>query len=155
MDLNNTKRKPITEEELEDYIISLFESQGYLYSRGNEIQRESYYEVFLLEDLTRFLKPKYPKLDHFDCYSDIRHIADDLQREDKQFHDFNKNFFKNLSDEITYIRERDGEKFSISLIDFKNPTNNIFRVVNQLAVEGSSPRRVDLVVYINGIPFVI
>ncbi|RAO94904.1 hypothetical protein DNK47_02620 [Mycoplasma wenyonii] len=155
MEPENTKRKPITEEELEDYIISLFESQGYLYSRGNEIQRESYYEVFLLEDLTRFLKPKYPKLDHFDCYSDIRHIADDLQREDKQFYDFNKNFFKNLSDEITYIRERDGEKFSISLIDFKNPTNNIFRVVNQLAVEGSSPRRVDLVVYINGIPFVI
>ncbi|AFN65282.1 type I site-specific deoxyribonuclease, HsdR family protein [Mycoplasma wenyonii str. Massachusetts] len=156
MDPENTRFKPTTEEELEDYIVSLFETQGYLYSRGNELKRESYSEVFLLEDLTNFLKPKYPKLDtYFGVYSDIRHIADDLQREDKNFYDFNKDFFKKLNNGITYRRERDGEVFSISLIDFQVPENNILRVVNQLSVDGKTQRRVDIVIYINGIPFIV
>ncbi|AHC39993.1 type I restriction endonuclease [Mycoplasma ovis str. Michigan] len=150
------KSKPVTEEELESYIISLFESQGYFHSKGSDIKRENYYEVLLIEDLTNFLKPRYPKLDtYFEIYSDIRHIADDLHRDDKNFYEFNRDFFKKLSDEIIYTRERDGEKLPISLIDFQNPENNIFRIVNQFAVEGKNPRRVDLVVYINGIPLVV
>jgi type I restriction enzyme R subunit len=50
-----------------------------------------------------------------------------------------------------------GEKTSktIHLIDFANPSNNVFAVTTQLAVKGDKTRRTDVVVYVNGIPLVV
>jgi type I restriction enzyme R subunit len=44
----------------------------------------------------------------------------------------------------------------VNLIDFANPTNNEFLVVNQFTVAGTKqPRRPDLVVFINGLPLAV
>ena len=43
----------------------------------------------------------------------------------------------------------------IEYIDFENPSNNIFKVVNQYSVQGEHLRRPDLLVFINGIPIAI
>ncbi|WP_241235820.1 type I restriction endonuclease subunit R [Xanthomonas arboricola] len=44
----------------------------------------------------------------------------------------------------------------VSLIDFANPSNNEFLVVNQFTVVGTrQPRRPDLVVFVNGLPLAV
>lgn len=41
-------------------------------------------------------------------------------------------------------------------IDFDNPGNNIFKVVNQVEIQGKSELRIpDAIVYINGLPLVV
>jgi type I restriction enzyme R subunit len=42
------------------------------------------------------------------------------------------------------------------LIDFNDPTNNEFLVINQLTIkEGNHTRRPDLILFINGLPLVV
>ncbi len=43
----------------------------------------------------------------------------------------------------------------VNVIDFKNPENNEFLVVNQFSVQGNSVRIPDIVVFVNGIPIAI
>ena len=48
----------------------------------------------------------------------------------------------------------------VALIDFENPNNNIFRVVNQLVVEYTNngkneTRRPDVLLYVNGMPLCV
>src|SRR5699024_990782 len=43
----------------------------------------------------------------------------------------------------------------IDFIDFETPTNNIFKVVNQITISGTRDRRPDMIIFINGIPMAI
>lgn len=55
------------------------------------------------------------------------------------------------------VLNKDGreEPRRIRFIDFKNPTQNDFLVVSQLWIKGMSKyRRPDLIIYVNGIPFI-
>ena len=40
-------------------------------------------------------------------------------------------------------------------IDFQNPENNTFWVVNQLSIKGKNKRRPDVIVYVNGFPLIV
>jgi len=44
---------------------------------------------------------------------------------------------------------------TLRVIDFLNPDNNQFTVTHQLRVKAESPRKPDVVVYVNGIPLVV
>ncbi len=54
------------------------------------------------------------------------------------------------------VRNERGEtvNFRVRFIDFDNPKNNHFCVVQQLTIRGKSPRRPDLLIYVNGLPLV-
>lgn len=43
----------------------------------------------------------------------------------------------------------------IEPVDFEQPENNIFRIVNQLEIKGQEKRIPDGIVYINGLPLVV
>lgn len=50
----------------------------------------------------------------------------------------------------------DKKSFSIKYIDWENFENNVFHVTDEFTVQGlDTPRRVDLALFINGIPFVV
>lgn len=50
----------------------------------------------------------------------------------------------------------DRKAYTVNYIDWKNPENNIFHVTEEFEVEGSKgKRRPDLVLFVNGIPFVV
>ena len=55
--------------------------------------------------------------------------------------------------EVEY-RDTDGTMRGgrVQLVDFENPENNDWLMVNQFAVKGESPRRPDIVAFINGLP---
>ena len=54
---------------------------------------------------------------------------------------------------ISYMQGNQEVGIRLKVIDFDNPKENDWLVVNQLAVHGSKNRRPDLVVYINGLLF--
>ena len=58
-----------------------------------------------------------------------------------------------FSTKITNKQGRE-ETIRVKFMDFNKATNNIFTVVNQLWIKGEDYRRPDLIIYINGIPFV-
>lgn len=50
----------------------------------------------------------------------------------------------------------DRKAYTIKYIDWKNPQNNVFHVTDEFEVEGTKgKRRPDLVLFVNGIPFVV
>lgn len=50
----------------------------------------------------------------------------------------------------------DRKDFTLRYIDWQHPENNVYHVTEEFVVEGlKSPRRPDLVMFVNGIPFVI
>ena len=70
----------------------------------------------------------------------------------------NKEMYKWISNGIGVVLEdKQGDERGeyVDIIDFKNPGNNEFLVVNQFSVQGNSVRIPDVVVFINGIPIAI
>ena len=55
------------------------------------------------------------------------------------------------------VESADGRKEHrhIHPIDWSNPANNDFVVVNQLPISGKNDRRPDLIIYVNGLPLVV
>ncbi|WP_368086419.1 type I restriction endonuclease subunit R [Nitrosomonas sp. Nm34] len=70
----------------------------------------------------------------------------------------NRSFHETLLDGLPVEIENNGEKRGdrVQLIDFEQPHNNHFLVVNQYAVQGiRQPRRPDLMCFINGLPIAV
>ena len=70
----------------------------------------------------------------------------------------NQSFHRLSPAGVDVLVERDGTKEAdhAQLIDFENPANNDFLVVNQFTVTGTKkPRRPDLVVFVNGLPLAV
>ncbi len=64
----------------------------------------------------------------------------------------------NLGKSLEQTIGADTKSFTLSYIDWKNPENNVYHVVEEFEVEQSgSPqtRRPDIVLFVNGIPFVV
>lgn len=58
--------------------------------------------------------------------------------------------------DIQYQTERGAKSDNIKLIDFENPENNEFVVINQFTIiENKNNRRPDLIVFVNGLPLAL
>ena len=51
--------------------------------------------------------------------------------------------------------DRNEKDCYIQLIDYSEEDNNIYKIVNQLAIKGYEMRITDLILYINGLPLVV
>ncbi|MBS7786613.1 type I restriction endonuclease subunit R [Flavobacterium sp. CYK-55] len=111
--------------------------------------------VLLLDELKNFLKTQYAP--HNISASEIDSIVRNLERlPASDLYESNKAFMKLLSDGFVLKREDTHQKdIFIQLIDFAQPQNNTYTVVNQLAIKGYEMRIPDLIVYINGLPLVV
>ncbi|AFN65267.1 HsdR family type I site-specific deoxyribonuclease [Mycoplasma wenyonii str. Massachusetts] len=141
-----------TKQELIDHVITLLRREGYSYTDGKNLRKDAT-EVFLLDDLENFLSSKYSWLKEQDIYA----ILPKVRKKEGKFHDFNKDFFQKLREGYVYKRAGELNSHSIHLIDFSNVESNIFRVVSGLSFSTnlSAVHNTDLIVYINGIPFIV
>src|SRR5690606_3369545 len=143
------------EARLEDSIIKLLEKQGYEYSLGSTITR-NYKTVLLEQDLKDFLAEKYQSVDITEL--EINRIVSSLTTlSPYPLYDANREIMTKISDGFILNRENQEDKgFVVSLIDFENPENNKWRVVNQFTIKGpEETRRPDLLIYINGLPLIV
>ncbi len=152
----------ITEDTLEKEAKGWFEEIGYKSIFGPNIapkeqnaERKSYSDVILVESLQLAIERINPDVSlevieetiRLACLFDITNPA--LQ---------NKHCHKLLTEgvEIQYQSNTGTKSDNIKLIDFDNPENNEFIVINQMTIiENKNNRRPDLLVFINGLPLAL
>lgn len=154
----------LNEQQLEDLCIGWFQQTGWQFAHGPDIapegdrpERADFRQVVLRERLLAALARINPQIPA----AALEQAAHTLQT---------------VSEPMLVVRNRavhrlllggvdvsfakvDGEGKTndlVNLIDFANPTNNEFLVVNQFTVAGTKqPRRPDLVVFVNGLPLAV
>lgn len=119
-------------------IMDFLQDEGYKYVRGDSIHRQKN-EVLLIDDLKNYLLNRYA--DEGLTLSEVNSIIFMLKSVSGTLYEANKSVFKMLCDGFVFNREdRSKKDLYIEFIDFDNPENNIFRVVNQFEVDGSITR---------------
>lgn len=142
-----------TEYQLEQAFIEFFQGQGYVYENGKNVARTDKKEVLLKDNLQAFLLKSYPDLEAVEVKSILNEIA---YQPASNLYDSNKYICKLLADGFVFKRNNPAKKdLHIRYIDVENVENNIFKVVNQLEIQGSELRIPDIILYINGIPVVV
>lgn len=144
------------EADFENAFLSFLEAEGWQYLFGNSIPRASRRDVLYVDDLEQFLRKANPDL----LAEEIRQIIDTVRLAggESDFATLHK-VYGWMVDGIQFVPQ-DKPARMVALIDFENPENNIFRVVNQFAVEYTNngqteTRRPDILLYVNGLPLCI
>lgn len=143
-----------TEDELERAIITLFEQQDYSYIHGESIHRK-FEDVLLLDDLRAFISVRYASENL--SKNEIQKIINRINLiTAAPLYSGNRETFWLVNEGFDLVRD-DASKIAlhIDFIDFDEPCENYFKVVNQYSVQGERLRRPDLLVFINGIPIAI
>jgi len=168
-----------TEETLELAFIELLQSEGFIHCNGAYITKEPA-EVLIVEDLKQFLQTQYSN--EGISTNEINSIIRQLQLlSSAALYQSNKTFIKQLADGFTLKREdRNQKDIYIKLIDdkalhkkqsmfqkqnlsiaaepqvlYNAKDNNIYKVVNQLEIQGYELRKPDVIIYINGLPLIV
>ncbi len=150
----------INEDQLEQLALTWFQDTGWGYLCGYDIapdttlaERSDYREVVLkgrLHEAIARLNPQLPASAVEEATLIISKPSEaGLTQNNRAFH---RQLIKGVK--IDY-NDRSGEPTSdhARLIDFNNPRNNDFLVVNQYTIKGTKQlRRPDIVVFVNGLP---
>ena len=144
------------ESEFEYAFLSFLEAEGWHYLHGNSISRDKKTTVLYADDMEQFLSKTNADL----TADEIHQIMDKVRLVGAESE------FSTLH--TVYGWMVDGVQFTpqsglarmVALIDFEHPENNIFRAVNQFAVEyinngQKETRRPDILLYVNGMPLCI
>ncbi|HBC3848181.1 TPA: type I restriction endonuclease subunit R [Vibrio cholerae] len=156
----------ITEDQLEQLCLGWFTSQGYLYKNGYDIapdgdspERDDYHQVMLKQRLFDRLEVLNPELPQESLNVVVNTVSTPdtpvLIKSNRAFH---KYLIEGVP--VEYAVYEDGETKTkhthARLMDFTNPENNEFLVVNQFTIMGKKGnRRPDVVVFINGLPIAV
>lgn len=144
------------ESEFENAFISFLENEGWHYLPGNSIVRNSKTAVLYEDDLEQFLRKTNSDL----TADEVREIIDSVRLvgAESEFSTLHK-VYGWMVNGIQFVPQN-GLARMIALIDFDHPENNIFRAVNQFAVEYTNngqkeTRRPDILLFVNGMPLCI
>jgi len=144
------------ETEYEYAFIGLLETEEWQYLASNNIPRPSKKDVLYSDDLAAFLSNTNPDLKE----EEIGQLVDNVRLvgAESDFATLHK-VYGWMVDGVQYTPQS-GIARMVSLIDFVDPDNNIFRVVNQFVVEYTNNgkkenRRPDILLYVNGMPLCI
>ena len=144
------------ESEYENAFISFLEMEGWQYLAGNSITRDSRRDVLYVDDMEQFLHKTNPDL----ITDEIRQIMDTvrLAGAESDFATLHRVYVWMVNG--IQFTPQNGMARMVELIDFDNPNNNIFRVVNQFTVEYTNNgqtenRRPDVLLFVNGMPLCI
>ena len=152
----------ITEDHLENYVINELVEQGYHYVYGPDIavdgsspERASYQEVIMVDRLrtaVKKLNPLLPAEAQNQAILDvIRLNSTDMLTANERFHTLMANGV-----EVEYRVNGEDRAALVNLIDYNNPENNEFLVINQFTVvENNNNKRPDVIVFVNGLPVVV
>ena len=144
-----------SESEFEESAIFLFEENGYEYTCGYDIHRTNE-DIILMDDFRTYINRKYSEYNITE--EEIIGIIKNLTLQSgTSLYERMKNTINTLRKGYHLDRSRLNKKnVDIDYFDFdvtdKRNNKNVYRVVNQFEVKGSTIRRPDLVIFINGIP---
>lgn len=151
----------MTESDIELMAIEQLEGLGYTYVYGPDIESKSihplrsYKQVILETIVLASLQRLNPQLSEDKCIEALKQI-NNLQSQEMLSNNqaFHRLLTEGIKLEISKHGNTQGEL--AWLIDFNDPTNNEFLVVNQVTIrEDRWERRPDIILYVNGLPLVV
>lgn len=147
----------IDEDFYEKTLIEYFcENLDYEHLYGPDVPRTTteYHDVFLpdiLPDALERINPTLPRQAINEAVLKINDIdTGSLQQRNEAFHEYLQSGV-----EVRFFDGKEEQNDIVYLIDFDNPKNNDFHVVNQWTFVEYSNKRPDLIVFVNGMPLVI
>jgi type I restriction enzyme R subunit len=152
----------ITESDIELFTIEELEALGYQILHGPDIscdglfsERQSYSDIILvgrLRTAVQRLNSDIPAdVQEQAVQKVLRIYSPDLLHNNETFHQL-------LIEKVKIPYQQDGyeRSYEVALIDFANPLENEFLVVNQYTVvENNQNKRPDILLFVNGIPLVL
>ena len=151
----------ISEDHIEQIVIQEFIDLGYSYVNGADISpdgiaQERAYDEVVLKNRLRYaitrLNPTVPADAQEDALKKL------LRSDSPNLFQNNYTIHKYLTEGVE-VEYRKGDRIvgdKVWLIDYENPTNNEFLVVNQFTIiENNINKRPDVILFINGIPLVV
>lgn len=143
-----------TEADYENSVIELFRNDlGYEYAYGPDIERDFYsplYEEVLLDSLYR-LNRGLPDDAIQDALFKLKNFENgELVQKNAVFMDYLQNGIP-----VRYFVDGEERSSIVYLVDYKNPDNNSFIVVNQWTFIENSNKRPDVILFLNGLPVVL
>ena len=157
------------EDNIENYAIDLFKSEGYNYIYAPDVapdtdtstgsatvyKRVTFSDVVLenlLRDKLLEINPQIkPNLIDDAIKKLLRTSSDELLADNELIHKYITQGIK-----VEYTRDGATRGEIVKLIDFDNPSNNDFTVMNQFTIiENDNNKRPDLIIFVNGLPLVV
>ncbi len=144
----------LTEDAIEQNLVDLLQAQGYRYFNGADLDRSP--DAVVLEDTFKValkrLNPDLPESARVEAFQHVLHLgSNDIMTNNEKFHQM-------LTDGVTveYFKQGETVGLQVRLIDFEQPQNNDFRVVNQFVIkENNQSKRLDVALFVNGLPLVV
>ena len=144
------------ESEYEYAFLGFLEAEGWQYLSGNDIKRSVKRDVLIEDDFKTFMADTNPDLTE----DEVAQIFDvvRLVGSESDFATLHK-VYGWMVDGVQFTPQN-GMARMVSLIDFENPSTNIFRAVNQFTVEytnnGQKKNRIpDVLLFVNGMPLCV
>lgn len=158
----------IYESDIEKMAIEQLQAIGYRHVYGVDIEPSgikplrAYSQVLLQDNVMQAIATINPQLTPEQCLEAYQRISQHNQLTTPNNVSNNLAFHRLLTEGIALEIHKDGNSQGeqVWLIDWNEPSNNEFLVINQLTITHDSPkgkykRRPDLILYINGIPLVV
>ena len=134
----------------------VFKELGYETLEGTDInsERNSYNEVILtprLDKKIRELNPDLPEIVYETAINHVKSLSNPNQiQNNREFHEMLLAGVK-----VPYQHDDQTKYYAIKLVDFDNPENNDFVAVRQLIVQQHKQKRLDHVIFVNGLPLIL
>ncbi|WP_304426798.1 type I restriction endonuclease subunit R [uncultured Adlercreutzia sp.] len=147
----------MNEEFFEDVVVEhMSEQLGYTHLYGPDVERtdDAYRDVFLpgvLPSALARINPALPRQAISEAIAILRSDeVGDLAQRNERFNDYLQNGV-----EVHFFDGREERDDIVYLLDFDNPDNNDFHVVNQWTFVEHSEKRPDVIAFVNGMPLVL
>jgi type I restriction enzyme R subunit len=152
----------LTENNIETFAIEALQSLGWKHLHGLSIapgaehaERESFKQIILTQRLRKAVARLNPDIRENAREQAVQKVlrinSPELLANNEAFHQF-------LIEKVKIPYQQDGyeRSYEVALIDFANPLENEFLVVNQYTVvENNQNKRPDILLFVNGIPLVL
>ncbi len=136
---------------VEDYIIEKFIEKGWRFVLASELERESFSEPLLLNNLVRAIKRLNADKGIGD--EELKHVLNELKLKGSGNEGL-KQILNYLKFGVPIKFEKDRVVKYVRLFDFDDVDNNEFIVSRQVVYHGRDDIRTDIMLYVNGIPLV-
>ena len=137
----------------ENAVLSLLENLGYEHLYGPDVERDytvPYYQAQLAHSLM-LVNPTKPAAAIDEAIRKVRDIdSGTLVQKNEKFMDYLQNGV-----EVSYMHKGETVNDIIYLIDYAHPNRNTFQAINQWTFVEKSEKRVDIMVFVNGLPLVL
>lgn len=151
----------ISENEIEEIALRYLQNMGYKHVLGTDISPDGihperqYNEVILVTRLRDAIDKLNPSISQ-DAKEDAlkKVLRTDSPNPLINNENFHKYFTEGVDVEVRTANGIRGEK--VYIVDFNNPEQNEFLAINQFTIiEGSSNKRPDIILFVNGLPLVV